>query len=171
MAKLTLFRADKRVFKPGDKIETAGHFADMHPEPGKLAEALLSTQKPDGIPERTECLMLFVEERRAREFCAIMSDGFLYKVDVEEEDIEHRGDMHLVNAIAKNFMNGIEGNVGLAESYWRGEVTSDPCIEVLVRSGIVSHQVVFSKADREALVRARFDIKTAEPEPYPWEVP
>jgi len=31
---MEFFRADKRIFQPGDTIETAGQFEDMHPDAG-----------------------------------------------------------------------------------------------------------------------------------------
>lgn len=169
MVRVTCFRADKRQFAVGQVIKTAGHFTDMHPGPGKLAEVLLGRAKPVNLPDRSECLMLFPDEHRARDFCSRMSGGLLYKVEVDEEDVVHRGDMHIVDTIALNFHRGINDNDELAKSYWRGDILTDPCVEVLVLEGVVLEQLDFSQVDREDLIRARYGIKKFVPEPYPWE--
>jgi hypothetical protein len=58
MKRRVFFRADKRSFKAGQRISTAGEFVNKHPEKGKLAELALERSRPAGKPKRGECLML-----------------------------------------------------------------------------------------------------------------
>jgi hypothetical protein len=101
MTKRVFFRADKRPFKSGDPIRTAGEFMSKHPEKGKLAEVALEKSRPRKKPKRKECLMLFEDEECARDHWAKMKDGKLYRVEIDDDDILHRGDMKLVDAIGE----------------------------------------------------------------------
>ena len=63
------FRADRRDFRPGDQIRTAGHFMSLHNQLGKAVEKALASARPAGKTPREDCLMLFEDETCAREIC------------------------------------------------------------------------------------------------------
>jgi hypothetical protein len=52
---LKVYRADKRVFKVGDTIQTAGSFTSLNPD-GAALEAIFDEVKPDEKPIRAQCL-------------------------------------------------------------------------------------------------------------------
>ena len=147
MSKKLYFRADKRNFRPGDQIRTAGHFMSMHNQLGKAVEKALASVRPAGKPSRETCLMLFEDETCAREFCARMN-GTLNIASIAAGSILHRGDMHLIEEMArrveerKEFLNE-------ARRYWDGELTKVPCVEVLVRAGTIV-DLIEDEYDREA---------------------
>jgi hypothetical protein len=85
--------------------------------------------------------MLFEDEERAKDFCALMASGVLYIVEVSENDIQHRGDMHLVNENYSGLESHREDVAALAAKYWEGEMLHDCCVEVLVDSAIVLKRV------------------------------
>lgn len=155
------YRADKRIFTPGAEIATAGEFVSRHPRDGALAESLLDERKPSMKPKRNDCLMLFEDEECAKDHWAKMTGGKLYTVSVAEGAILHRGDMNIVNEIAKKLIKG-ECAIELADSYWTGTTSGSPCIEVLVSSGTVVEQLG-SEAERVAHFKKMSGISSSKP--------
>ncbi len=148
------YRCDKRVFEGGQTITTAGQFMELHPENGKRTEVLLAEAMPAGKPDRAGCLMLFENLACAREHCSKMPRGHLYSVEVDESDILHRGDMHLVDEIDRRIAT--HDDVGrLPMDYWEGVLTDAPCIEVLVATGVVVADLLYTQAERDIRTKER----------------
>ncbi len=158
------FRADKREFEPGDPIRTAGQFQSMHNEAGMKMEAALSKGRPDGKPDRAECLMLFEDEDCARKHWSKMSNGKLYTVAAQEGEVLHRGDMRLAESIGDGAHRGNDVSE-LARRYWEGELTDSPCVEVLVLEGVIV-ECIGMEAERVEEFRSRFLSQREDSEPF-----
>ena len=154
------YRADKRPFMPGDPIRTAGDFSDSHPPALKLAEKLLASTKSDAKPSRADCLMLFENEECAREYCAKLIAGRLYKVRISPEAILHRGDMHIVDTIGLKLSKHEDASAD-AKAYWSGQENDLPCIEVLVAAGIVEEELEFTSAERKQRIRRVYGVTSS----------
>lgn len=161
------FRADKRDFADGDPIRTAGEFMQEHHELGTKAESLMAEHKPDGKPNREDCLMLFEDEDCARRHWAKMSDGKLYQVEALDSDVLHRGDMRLVDGMGERIRVD-EDATALVHLYWNEDMTDEPCVEVLVSGGTVVAQLG-TNADRIEEFKRRFlNIRHDEEEDMDW---
>jgi hypothetical protein len=119
----------------------------MHNQLFKAVEKALASARPAGKTPRENCLMLFEDETWARDFCARMN-GTLYIISIAAGSILHRGDMHLIEEMAGTVERG-EDVFNEALRYWDGELTKDPCVEVLVRAGTV-FDLIEDEYDREA---------------------
>jgi hypothetical protein len=145
------YRADRRLFKPGDKMRTAGDFISMHSHAFKAAEEALEANRPPGKMPREKCLMVFENIHCAKKIWATMNEGGkLYTVKLDEGDILHRGDMHLVERIATRvkWHDDVSDD---ARAYWAGQLTCIPCLEVLVRAGTIV-DLIGNEQDRESVI-------------------
>jgi hypothetical protein len=142
---VTLYRVDKRDFGVGDVVTTAGEFTSKNPEGSIIVEELFELSRPEGKPVRHECLFLFENLEVAKKHWSKMKDGKLYKVEIDDEEILHKGDMEYVD---KAFI--VESNSDkndCARDYWAGIKTDNPRIEILVSSAIVTE--IISNNDHE----------------------
>lgn len=131
------YRVDTRDFKPGNQIKTAGRFMSMHDALNKRVEKTLESVRPAGKMPRKDCLMLFEDKNRAKEFCAYARpNGTLYTVKIAAGGIIHRGDRQLLEEMARR-MKRSKDILNEARRYWAGELNKEPCIEVLVRAGTI----------------------------------
>jgi hypothetical protein len=170
MTKRVFFRADKRPFKSGDPIGTAGEFMSKHPEKGKLAEAALEKSRPRKKPKRQECLMLFEDEECARDHWAKMADGRLYRVEIDDDDILHRGDMKLVDAIGETLSKSAAADVSKEMTkYWNGEDCGG-CMETLARHGVVLEELGDEKSRIERFKKLIGFSRSPELEPFQEEM-
>lgn len=165
MTKKIYFRADKRDFAEGAPISTAGEFMSKHNDAGEAMEKALEAARPkEKKPPRAECLMLFEDEDCARKHWAKMTDGKLYSVSIGETPVLHRGDMKLAEEVGERAMKG-EDVTDLAKKYWDEKHTDNPCVEVLVREGIVT-RLIGTDEERKQYFRARFIRRADCPEPF-----
>jgi hypothetical protein len=164
MSRRILYRADKRDFAPDTPIRTAGQFMDMHHDAGRLMEEALAAGKPDGKPERRDCLMLFEDEACARAHWLKMTDGKLYSVEIDDAEILHRGDMALTDSIGALLLQK-QSPDDLVRQYWAGGLTGALKVEVLVRSGIV-HCLIGTNEQRIKAFRKKYISHKSGPEPY-----
>src|SRR5690349_4437444 len=146
------YRVDRRTFKSGDTIKTAGEFRDKHPENGKRAEEVLEARRPQGKPVRFDCLMVFENEACARYHWAKMSGSKLYEVEIDVASILHRADMRRVDAIG-NGLNDAHAAERLAIQYWSGDMADRPIIEVLLPNATVSAVISESEQERRAQLK------------------
>jgi len=137
MLKKLYYRVDKRNFEPGNQIRTAGRFMSMHDPLNKRVEKALESVRPAGKMSREKCLMLFEHQNRAERFCAYArTNATLYTVRIAAGSVIHRGDMQLLGEMAWRMKRG-KDILNEARRYWAGELTKDPCIEVLVPAGTI----------------------------------
>jgi hypothetical protein len=170
MTKRVFFRADKRPFKPGDPIRTAGEFMSKHREKGKFAEAALEKSRPPKKPTRQRCLMLFEDEECARDHWAKMKDGRLYRVEIDDADILHQGEMKLVDAIGEALSKSASADVSTETTkYWNGE-DSGRCMETLASEGVVLEELGDEKSRIERFKKLIGFSRSLEPEPFQEEV-
>lgn len=154
------YRADKRLFNPGEKIRTAGLFHSETTEAGTKTISLLDDKRPADKPERLKCLMLFENEECARNYCALMdcSTRKLYSVSISEDAVLHRADMHIVDNIDAAYRDNAMPDDNLPHDYWCGVLLKDPCVEVLVEEGTVVAQLEFSSEEGECRLRKRWNM-------------
>ncbi|MDW9386661.1 hypothetical protein GOA99_18580 [Sinorhizobium meliloti] len=162
---MEFFRVDKRIFQQGATIETARQFEEMHPESGQRLEVLMRQRKPETKPDRSDCLMLFRDEEAARQFHAKMTGGRLYRVQADEADILHEGDMTLVNQLASAVAAGETPTDGI-DRYWRGELTDTPIIEVLLLSGIVDEEIPVTVEEKSNSLLKVLGMKRTSPSDF-----
>jgi hypothetical protein len=151
------YRVDKRQFLVGDEITTAQEYYNHFTGAAKIVEDSLEEFRPDSKAPRTDCLFVFCDEYCARKHWSKMSGGKLYVVEIDESSIHHRGDMALMDRM-KELTE--EGNAieELAASYWSGECSSTPEIEIMVPSAIVKEVLSTSDAERLAHLKKRWGI-------------
>lgn len=119
--------------------------------------------RPKEKPARSDCLMVFEAEECAREFCARMTGGRLYSVELDDFEILHRGDMRIVNEI------GVECGAGRCDTdrckaYWRSEETAVPCIEISTASAVVVADLAYTQEERKRRIGTLFDVGRFESE-------
>lgn len=156
------YRVDKRPFRPGDTVRTAGEFSDKHPDKGKRAEEILEAGRPEGKPVRRGCLMVFEEEACARRHWAKMSGSKLYEVEIDSAAILHRGDMRHVDALGEALDDEAE-STRLAGQYWEGQLTAAPIVEVLLLEAQVSAVISDSEAERKEEFKKIYQIRGIDP--------
>jgi hypothetical protein len=157
-------RADKRDFVEGASICTAGDFIAKHTDAGEVMEKALELARPEEKTPRAECLMLFEDEDCAKMHWAKMKGGKLYSVLIGDAPVLHRGDMRLAEEVGERAIKG-ENVTDLARRYWDGELSSSPCIEVLVKTGIIT-ALIGSDDQRKEYFKKRFIRRADGPEPF-----
>jgi hypothetical protein len=92
--KKIVWRTDGRVFKPGDTMSSAGdHTATLdgaHAEP----ERILREAMADGADVRAASLYTWEDETWARRAWSYENGKYLYKLEIDEADVRHRGDVN-----------------------------------------------------------------------------
>jgi hypothetical protein len=154
---ITMFRADKRDFAVGEHISTASDYYDKFLPETKAIEDQLEGFRPEGKPKRRESLFLFPSLDAAKKHWSIMNDGKLYKVQIGDDQILHRADMHWLDVIANQIRNGEPTEESYAK-YWSSEMTSNVCVEVLVASAIVVEVISKDQDERKAFLKERWKI-------------
>ncbi|MBM3967248.1 MAG: hypothetical protein FJ308_19620 [Planctomycetes bacterium] len=150
-----LFRADKRDFEVGARIFTAGEYYKKFPAETKTLEDGFETHRPEAKPNRRDCLFLFESLDAAKKHWSIMSDGKLYKVEVEDNAILHRGDMNWLDVIADHIREN-KRTIDLYGKYWAGEITENACVEVLVASAVVVEVISKDQQVRRSFLAERY---------------
>ena len=145
MAARIYFRVDVRSFAPGDIIPPGRAFMEKHKPKGTGMEELLVSTAPDGMPPRGDQLFIFEDESCAHWHLVKTKNGRLYRVTLEGE-IVHRGDMNLLDEIGENADETERKR--LAEQYWRGGLSEEPCVEVMVPKARVVDEIVLTDKQR-----------------------
>ena len=153
-----LFRVDKRDFNVGDVAKTAAEYFDKFPPETKLLEERFELFRPTIKPPRRECLFLFESLDAARNHWSIMTDGKLYKTDVPNDAILHRGDMRLLDVIADKTKAG-ESTKQTYVDYWNGVMTGEPIIEIMVASAPIIDIVSKDQEERITLLKKRWKME------------
>ncbi|HVU07849.1 MAG TPA: hypothetical protein VHG89_04820 [Verrucomicrobiae bacterium] len=96
----------------------------------KPVEEYLENARPSTKPRRDKALFLFESPSVAKKFWTKEIGGKLYGVEIQNTPL-HRGDMNLTEEIFRNVGDAVRAKE-LAESYWRGENSANPQIELLV---------------------------------------
>jgi hypothetical protein len=129
------YRVDKQDLTPGQELSPGG-FYDQLDSDRKSVEELLERFKPEEKPSRRTAIFVFAVIDDAKMWAKERFTRKLYRVEVNEADILHRGDWKWPAKILKAH-GDLETQRVCAESYWKGEKTSDPVIELMVRKALV----------------------------------
>lgn len=132
-----LYRVDKRVFKVGEEIIPQTEFEyQLHGEK-KLVEDLLNQTRPEGMPERKDCLFLFFELAGALKFLQKYG-GNIYQV--RPIGCFHKGDVNKIDNLLDLARYTVDRVLltAAANEYWKaGTHTFMPCYEILAPGCVV----------------------------------
>lgn len=138
---MIVWRTDGRKFETGEAVTSAGdHTATLdgaHAE----TERILRDAMGDGGDTRRTSLYTWEDEVWARRAWSLEKGKFLYKLEVEDGDVRHRGDVNHYTDVGDAVKAGKDA-VPYAEAYVRGDV-HDPKrytrarVQILVRKAIV----------------------------------
>jgi hypothetical protein len=148
------YRVDRRDFNPGERIDYTGVYFKNLTNTGKIVEDVLELYRPDGKPKRDTMLHVFEDLGPARKFWSKMKDGNLYKVQVDNAFVRHRGDMQLTEKV-KHLVEQESEPKSAAMAYWNGEQTENPENELLVEYAVVTEVVSKSNDERRAYLIKR----------------
>jgi hypothetical protein len=146
------YRVDRREFAPEARIECAGDYFKSLTDAGKIVEQSLESNRPKGKPKRNEVLHIFESLEPAKKFWSKMKDGKLYKVRTDDKQVCHIGDMQLTEKL-HDIVKKNGDHKPVAESYWEGERTESPEIELLVNYAIVTEVISNNDDERRAFFK------------------
>lgn len=149
---MKLYRADKRKFSIGDKLETAGDFLQKNPKGSHEIESLFESMRPTEKPQRAHCLYLFENLEVAKKHWSKMTDGNLYEVNLDESQVLHRADMQFVDMAFR--AEDSNERIQYAKNYWSGIESGEPRIEILTQSAIISGIVSQNQDERRAYFKS-----------------
>ena len=137
---MILYRVDKRKFNVGDCIKPNTSFEKELQGKKREMEDLLNQTRPKNMPERNQCLFLFLDFTCALRFFSKYG-GYIYGVNIQDgTPIYFRGDMNKLDNILDLFKFTEDNDIRIkaANKYWEdGAHTFHPCYEILVQSAIV----------------------------------
>lgn len=94
MAKITLWRTDTRRFEPGETVTSAGDHMVTLDGAHKATEQLLRDAMGKGGGVRATSLYAWENEEWARRAWRLERVKSLYRLEADEADILHRGDVN-----------------------------------------------------------------------------
>lgn len=152
------FRVDKRAFEKGTRIASAHEYAARLDPPAASIEAELEQLRPADKPSRSHSLFVFESENSARKHWSKMTDGKLYRVEIDVGRIGHRGDMALLDEMLKARKGG-RNTLELVARYWRGEMSEAPEVELMVPDAIVAEVLSTSEVERTDYLKRRHGFR------------
>ena len=106
MATIIVWRTDREVFEPGTLMPWRGDHIATLDSANKDAELALRAAMTDGHNLRANSLYTWRDEDWARSTWQKQPTDYLYKLEVEESDIRHTGDLcyytEIREALARN---------------------------------------------------------------------
>jgi len=140
------YRVDRKNFDVADPVYPTGEYFDELDSKGEIVENCLEENRPSNKPKRNKVLHIFQKLEDAQKFWSKMKTGKLSIVEIDDKELLHQGDMEITENMYKN-SDDAHILKQLAEKYWSGKNTSNPEIEILVESAIVTE--IFSKDETE----------------------
>ncbi len=137
MAKIIIWRTDRRKFCRGDKIGSRGdHIQNIDPTHTD-AENLLRKCMEDGINIRGKSLYTWKDESWARKSWTYQKDHYFYKLKADVGDILHQGDVAYYTDIGCALKNG-ECPQSAISLYISSDVSIlKPYVEILLKVATV----------------------------------
>jgi hypothetical protein len=138
MAKLTVYRTDKRDLEPGREISSPGDHRSSLPNKETIAaEDAIRAGRDGGAEIRAESLYVYPSAELAKNDWTFRSKGkrHLYKVEIDQSDIVHIGDLQIYYEVIAEIRTDRD-TADSVEKYW----TATPIernAEYLVRSATV----------------------------------
>ena len=159
---MAYYRVDKRVFSLGEEVTSAQEYYEKFTDSAKVVEDTLELTRPQTKKQRTECLFIFESEVSARKHWSKMTDGKLYRVEIEEANVCHRGDMAMLDTM-KRLAEAGDCMTAVADSYWRGELGAVPEVEIMLSRAVVNEVLSTSEVERLDHLRKRWGISKFNP--------
>lgn len=137
-----------------------GTYQDAFIQAARLMEDTLEAARAEfpGKPKRADSLFVFDDLHCAESYWRTHDKSYLYEVEVDIGAVEHRGDMHLTDAIGAIFRSvdppDLSRATQLAQRYWQGSQSPTPCQEYLVRSAKAVEKIR-GQSDMRAWVRSQ----------------
>lgn len=156
------YRVDKRLFAVGAVVTPAGEYYGKFTGIAKQVEDHLEARRPPGGRARTECTFVFSKLQDAEAHWRKMRDGKLYEVAIEDGEIVHTGDMHLMDLMNEAAEQGAPLST-MAEQYWSSRMTPAPVVEVLVPSARIIAVINTDEGARRAAFISHYKIRGAGP--------
>lgn len=146
--KKIVWRTDGRVFKPGDTMSSAGDHTATLAEAHVESERILREAMADGGDVRATSLYTWEDETLARRSWRPQKGKYLYRLEIDDVDVRHRGDVNHYTDIGDALKTTADTSV-FVDNYLCGRDSdrnkySTARFEILVR---------------KALVLERFDVR------------
>lgn len=155
---MSYYRIDRRDFEVGDVITPNAAFIANIGETRRQTEELLERERPVTKPNRNEIVKLFDSFAAARKYWILDPDSKFYEVEIEEEDILHRGNYPLVEQLAKETSAEIRNE--LATQYWNEEAADETVSENYVNQAIVIRIVCKDEKVRQNTKKDYYNLQT-----------
>jgi hypothetical protein len=147
MKKISCYRIDHRELNVGDVILSSGdHIAQLNSELN-VAELALRNVSRERAVIRATGLYAFENSKRAEKYF-LGKKGYLYEIEVDEQDVLHTANLLLVNKIAE--ARSKDAKDSLIKSYWDGERGDGDWIEILAKKATVK-KLMYTAKDKIAL--------------------
>jgi hypothetical protein len=150
------------MFEVGSVVTPAGEYYDKFLGIPKQVEDQLDLARPPHKSPRQACTFVFLELRDAEKHWRMMKDGKLYKVSIDNHQIVHIGDMHIMDLMKSAAERG-EPIAEMADQYWSDFRTEKPIIEILVPSAQVIEVICSEEGQRKAAFMSYYGIRGAGP--------
>ena len=181
MATKKYYRVDRREVAENEELSPEGDYQSGFDNIGKQAEVILekiwAAEFPNK-PQRAGSLFVTDDQACAENYWRTHDKRYLYEVEIDEDAILHRADMHMVDAIGDELKKAIPNTPGyakcdeLARKYWRSERTGDPCAEYLLEK-VTGRKRLKDLSDMRAHVRSHvpqhdwtYDVNDDELPPF-----
>ncbi|MGX7875057.1 hypothetical protein ACVDG5_022075 [Mesorhizobium sp. ORM6] len=150
MATQIVWRTDSRRFEPGEEVTSAGDHALTLDAAHVATEQALRDGIPNGRDLRTNSLYTWRDESWARSSWQY-EDKFLYKLEVDTDDIRHTGDVCYYTDTGTAIKKG-DSPAESVEAYASGKsydpkLHFKPRVEVLVTKAKVLERYELQKKD------------------------
>jgi hypothetical protein len=157
--KMICYRSDMRRFQVGDVVPPPGDHIERMPASFRVGEERLRAHSTGMRDLRSNNLFVY-ETAYAGTLQFIKYTGnYLYKIEVDREDLLHAADMSIVFGLAE----AEDGeHIPLVEAYANGDRRSSRTVEFIVRQAQVVEKI-YDKSERLAVEEA---IKKLKPEQY-----
>jgi hypothetical protein len=144
------YRVDRRDVVENDELSPESDYQSGFNNIGKQAEEILERRRATEFPTKPpRAASFFVTDDFdcAKRYWHTHDRRYVYEVEVDEQKILHRADMHWVDAIGDELKRAILGEADygkcdeLARRYWRSEETANPCWEYLLEKVTVGKRL------------------------------
>lgn len=155
---MSYYRIDRRDFAIGDVITPNGDFYQNIDGVRLEVENLLEENRPETKPNRNTIVKLFDSFSAARKYWILDPNSKFYEVEINENDILHRGNYPLIELLARE--NDDEIKIEIANQYWNNEVTDDTIAENFVNEAIVIRILCDNEQIRQNTKRSIYNLQT-----------
>lgn len=138
---MLVYRYDDECHAPGEYIKTRGNSFNTLTDRQKVVELAVRSRLPAGIQIRSESLYTWLSETLARRLWPRSDKKYLYELEVDERDIQHRGDLNWYSAAVDAVKAG-KSPYDAIEKYCNGEESGPPYTEPRIELLVVRAKVI-----------------------------